>query len=196
MELADVFRKYDWNPWYYDIQKWTSQFIDDAKSEEQVRKSPDSHIVFARVFPDDIPDFVKQGMSFLPIQFMQVFCISANSTGMIHKDGRDRKCALNIPLRDCGKGIMEWFDHSFVEHEFVDKVTIVRVTKHEVENYPTKWEHEGSVRTIIERPTLVNTDVWHRIDNMDNPCHRYMVSFRFKDNPTFEDVNSHLEVPL
>jgi hypothetical protein len=130
MQADDVMRKYDWNPWYHEIQSWAMQFVDDERAALNAAQTPDTHIVFRRVFQEQIPEFIQQGMSFLPIQ--------------------------------------------------------------EVQDYPVRWPNPGSVRTVIERPTLVNVDEWHRIDNSDNPNNRYMVSFRFKDNPSLEDVHLHL----
>lgn len=190
MVHEDVIRKYDWNQWYRDIQEWASVGLDDAKADEQISNSPDQHIVFSRVFQEGIPKFIADGVSPLVVQFMQVFCVGRNSIGMIHKDGRDRKCALNVPLRGCGNSVMEWYDHPFETRELTSKTTIVRVTEDEYVGHPTKWPHDGNIRTVIERPTLVNTNIWHRINNADNPENRYIASFRFKDNPTFEEVHS------
>lgn len=192
MVLEDVARKYDWNPWYFQLRDFAASFIDDAKAKEQAARTPDQHIVFMRLGFGEFPRWIQDALSPV-VQHVQVFAVMPHSIGMIHKDGHDRKCALNVPLPGADKGIMEWYTtQMFDTHVFSSSETISRVTREEVAIYPEKWKDPGDIRTVIERPTLVNTDVWHRIDNSDNPDCRYVLSLRFKDNPTFNYVDSLL----
>lgn len=191
MVHENVMRKYDWNDFYYELQEYGRSFVNDERANLQAVNSLDTHLVFDRVQGQYLPAFIQRNLGWLPIQHLQIFCIIADTLGRIHMDGYDRKCALNIPIRDCGKSIMEWYDSPFTVHVHTDNRTVVRVISQETDY--ERWPTPGVVRTVIERPTLVNTDVWHRIDNRDNPNHRYVLSLRFKDNPTFEDVHAHLQ---
>ena len=188
LEVASVVREFEWNDFYDRLRDFGAQFIDDATAQTQSSRTPDTHIVLKRVMPEDLPVFVKQEMGHLAVQHLQIFWIKARSCGMIHTDGLDRHCALNIPLRNTDLGIQEWFEHPFTEYAFRGNGTVSRVTTEEVHQYPLKWDKPASLQLVLKKPTVVNTNMWHRVDNRNNPNHRYVISLRFKDNPSFEHV--------
>lgn len=189
MELIHML---DWNDWFRELQQYGLLFEDDEAASIAASATPDTHIVFKRRTGNEIHDWIKAGTRF-EIEHIQVFCILKDSCGMIHVDGIDRKCALNIPLRDCHLGVMEWYPNSGLTAKvYRGPNTISTVAKEELALYPGRWPHHGESSTVVNRPAVVRTNVWHRVDNRGNPQHRYMLSLRFKSNPTFEELVSSL----
>jgi hypothetical protein len=185
-------RMLDWTDWFRELQQYGLLFEDDEAASIAASATPDTHIVFKRRSGSEIHDWIKAGIPF-EIEHIQVFCILRDSCGMIHVDGIDRKCALNIPLRDCHLGIMEWFPKSgFTHKKFASPTTVAGVTNEELAIYPKRWPLRGDNITVVNRPAVIRTNIWHRVDNRGNPQYRYMLSLRFKDNPSFEDVVNHL----
>jgi hypothetical protein len=99
-------------------------------------------------------------------------------------------CAINIPLLHCDTSYMTWYSGkhwlSFREVKGNDGNTR--------RFFDLKWEDESSIRcietVIIDQPTLVNVSVPHNVTESDMP--RYMLTFRFKQNPSFEEISEML----
>ncbi len=119
------------------------------------------------------------------------FICAPGSWGEVHIDGAnpERNCAINIPIFNCESGYMNWFSNEPDDRTFISNSnTNVHSTskKKEVDF----WEVEEKM--VLTSPALVRTNIWHNVDNRDNPKHRVVFSFRFKDNPDFEETRKKL----
>ena len=83
---------------------------------------------------------------------------------------------------------MQWFDNDYEPLEIITDRTRIILPKTE-DIAPNEY-----LRLTLTKPTLVKTDVWHRVDNIDNPDNRIVFSIRFKGNPEFEDVKALLSM--
>jgi len=175
-----------WNEFFTNLQKFGNQFIDKNRADQLVEKTGDYHTIIHRQV-NDFPHWIIKGFP-LPILVFQVFAISPRSIGMIHKDGIDRKAALNIPLDGCDKGTMDWFVDGFTERLIKTQYTNVRLTDEERNFNAHRSQSAPSFSCPITQPSIVNTDIWHRINNFENTNYRYMLSFRFNENPSFTDL--------
>ena len=50
------------------------------------------------------------------------------------------------------------------------------------------FETTPSFSTIVDTPSLVNTNAWHRVDNTNSDKFRWMLSLRFVNNPSYNTV--------
>lgn len=149
------------------------------KVQGLVAYAQEPHIISHRGWGNMLPNFEMP----LPIEWIQVFCITKDSIGSIHKDGIDRQCALNVPLVNCDKGLMQWFDTEYETVQIDNKYTKVRLLKKDVDQTTLT----AAFSTVVDKSSIVSTNNWHRIQNVGNE-ERYMLSVRFKYNPTFEQV--------
>jgi hypothetical protein len=154
--------------------------INVDRAQQLERDTGDWHTIIHREMVD-FPDWMLRGLPLRPLLY-QVFAISPESTGMIHKDGIDRKAALNIPLSGCSSGWMEWFDDVFNELKIDVPYTKVRLTTVEKNYIPYRSDTRPKERIIVDHPHLVDTDTWHRVDNRGNTEYRFMFSVRFHGN--------------
>ena len=106
--------------------------------------------------------------------------------GFIHKDGIDRKCAFNIPVLGGEIGRVEYFDENFVERQYKDSFTYIRLAETEAKDLIVKDFVSN------QNPILLDTDKWHRVNNLRNPNWRHIFSFRFTNNPDFSAVSKTL----
>ena len=200
--MNNVVTHLEWNDFFLRLKEYGNQFINNDRAKILSEKTGDGHTIIYRQL-DKFPDWMLDGLKIKPVVF-QIFAITPESTGMIHRDGLDRKSALNIPLLNCDKGFMDWFENIFDEYKVVSGYTNVRLTTVE-KNHSlyrvgvgahSKAEDAPAHRCLIETPSIVNTDVWHRIDNKLNKNYRYLMSIRFAGNPSFEDVNKIYSLPI
>lgn len=135
-----------------------------------------------------------------PVDAVKFFVAKANSFGGVHIDGCIHdfpfiRCAVNLPLFNCGVGDMVWYkDRS-------DPDGITRLIKEHRKGYnfylakdsldADNWEHVETMGPLTE-PRLVRTDSWHNVDNRANPSHRVVASFRFRDNPEYDVLYKRL----
>ena len=49
-----------------------------------------------------------------------------------------------------------------------------------------------ALRILLEQPTLIDTNEWHRVDNSDNLNWRHVLSVRFLNNPSYNSVKDIL----
>lgn len=186
--VPEVIRFFDWNGFYEGLREWGLKHIDETAAKQKARLSIDKHIISKRIMPDELPDFLLSEARFLAVQHAQIFHVSAGALPMIHVDGVDRHCALNVPLRGANQGLMEWFDYPFEPYVYRGDNTISTVTMEEVHGLPRRTNEHPFKSIRVFKPCVVRTNVWHRIDNRENPQDRYVLSLRFKDNPTFEHI--------
>jgi hypothetical protein len=110
-------------------------------------------------------------------QEIHVDCSSADDLELIN-------CAVNFPIENCGDSNMFWYSGDYVTSttEYTGKDNIKR--KYVV----LDWKSDPVIldQTIIDTPTLVRVNVPHRVETI--PTHRKLLTFRFKGNPTYEEI--------
>lgn len=175
-----------WTDFFKQLQEYGSQYIDEHKALSLSRMVGDSHTIIFRQ-TKDFPKWM-QGNLPLDILVIQLFAMNPKSIGMVHKDGIERKAALNIPVINCNNGYMDWFTDGYEQITIDTDYTKIRITTTEKNFNEFRILDDPAHHCKIDVPSLVNTDVWHRIDNSDNENYRYMLSIRFVGNPEFTDL--------
>lgn len=177
---------FEWNDDLKKIQEWGVQFVDENLAKIISEKTLDKHNIVKRINKVEIPDWIKQVVG-ENIDYVQLFSAERNSVGFLHKDGVDRKCAFNIPVSGSSEGYIEWYSGPVQERFFEDSFTKIRLPSEENRN-----KLKILFRSKVSVPSLLDTDIWHRVNNKDNENWRHVLSFRFEDNPTFESVKTQL----
>ena len=190
---TELIKTLDWTDTLRNCSNFGSQFVDDQKCYENSIKIKDTHTIIKRVAGTEIPTWIRDCFNF-EIQVLQVFAINPKSVGLIHKDGINRCCAFNIPIKNCDQGYMQWFEPTAFSEFFIgNDYTTIRITNEEI-NKGEKIDIPPLHSTLLTSPAIVNTDVWHRVDNRSSDNARWMLSLRFKDNPSFDTLNSKLHI--
>ena len=112
-------------------------------------------------------------------QEIHVDCSSAEQLELIN-------CAINVPIDNCDDSYMIWYGGHYdcATSEYMGKDNVKR-------KYATlKWhkEPEELDRTIIDVPSLVKVCVPHNVTTTQK--HRKLLTFRFKGNPSYEDISA------
>lgn len=159
------------------------------------------------VVPDIIKDLVESVG--LKIDNSKFFISPPYSKVVIHKDASDRLCALNIPIGvPTIGGHMTWYDNSewnecsYVKgpqvwsrmaYPFKHKVYHPSEESEMVAKYSKEYTADAVPCTslLITKPTIVQVDEWHSVDNLNNPENRIIYSLRFAKNPSFNTVVNH-----
>jgi hypothetical protein len=185
--MESLIKEYDWSDSYKEIKNHYEQIVNDENCIESSKKNGDTHTIIHRFHGDKIPTWIRNIFS-QEIFIIQLFAAEPNSVGYIHKDGVDRHCAFNIPLKNCENGTMDWFDDTdLTTYQVVNDYTSIRITNEQKENGKA-WDPIPMHSRIVNNPCLVNTNVWHRIDNRDSKKFRWMISLRFKNNLSFNNM--------
>jgi hypothetical protein len=185
--MENLITHYKWNTFLEKIKEFGLTFVDNEKCLESSRLRGDTHTIIHRLIKDEIPNWIRQGIP-EDIIVLQIFAIEPNTVGLIHKDGVDRLCAFNIPILNCESGTMDWFSNlDFSVYSVENNYTTIRVTNEQITNGKS-IETIPMFSTLVTQPALVNTNTWHRVDNRGKQAFRWMLSLRFKNNPSFEVV--------
>lgn len=193
--MENLIIQYKWNDLFEKIKDFGLLYIDNEKCLETSKLRGDTHTIIHRLIPKEIPDWIKQGIP-EDIIVLQIFAVEPNSVGLIHKDGVDRLCAFNIPLQNCDSGTMDWFEESSYSTYSVKKnYTTIRLTNEQMAQRAVQGdikytgkeiESTPAFSTLVTQPSLVNTNVWHRVDNRSALNFRWMLSLRFRNNLSIE----------
>jgi hypothetical protein len=188
---TELIETLDWTDALHKCAEFGNQFVDDQACYENSIKIKDTHTIIKRLAGSEIPTWIRNCFN-VEIQVLQIFAINPRSVGLIHKDGVNRCCALNIPIKNCDQGYMQWFEPSaFTEFFIGNDYTTIRITNEEIDK-GEKIDIPPLHSTQLTKPSIVNTDVWHRVDNRDSDNYRWMLSLRFKNNPSFESLSNEL----
>lgn len=97
-------------------------------------------------------------------------------------------CAINIPILNCDDSYMEWYEGTYKTSVNSKKGYDGFVRKF----IELDWEEEPKLmdKLIINGPTLVKVGQPHKVSVVDKT--RSLITFRFKGNPSFNDINSLL----
>lgn len=178
---------FEWNDDLKRIQEWGCQFINEDAALALYQTSKDRHNITVRVAKDGIPSWIQKTIGD-NIDYVQLFSAEKNSIGFLHKDGFNRRCAFNIPISGCAYGYIEWYSGIDQQREYHNDITQIRLLE--------KDAHTNNLRLIFRSktssPCLLDTDVWHRVNNQSNENWRHVLSFRFEKNPDIEFVKNQL----
>lgn len=185
--------KYHWLDFFDAIRKFGLDFVDNQKCVESSKLRGDTHTIIHRLIKDEIPQWIRNEIP-EDIIVLQIFAIEPNTVGLIHKDGVDRLCAFNVPILNCDQGTMDWFDDSeYSIYSVENSYTTIRVSDEQIKQGKS-FETKPMLSALVDTPSLVNTNVWHRVDNRSSNKFRWMLSLRFKNNPTYEEVREKFNV--
>lgn len=97
-------------------------------------------------------------------------------------------CAINIPILNCDDSYMEWYSGAYNT-----KVNSNQGMDGFIRKFiELDWKEEPKLldKTIINGPTLVKVGQPHKISVVDKT--RSLITFRFKGNPSFDNIDSLL----
>jgi len=128
-----------------------------------------------------------------------LFIVPPKFMGIWHVDGLQRKAVVNVPLFNCGAdSTIEWTDEKLIDPSMI-------VTPETAKNRPPEFRsdhvpylsyetHEGELPVtdtlVLDQVTLLRVNTWHRANNAASDKHRVSLSFRYKDNPSFEALQA------
>lgn len=171
-----------WDAASQDFIKFAKPYF-DAVHESPIHR----HRMIQRFWPSDLPEELRSFRN-QPLHCLQLFSIGPLTMGQIHKDGIDRKAAVNIPFSG-EYSTMEWFDADWSEEILPATASYIRSPA----NYPLKPHFSENL--FLTEPTIVSTDMWHRVNNIDSDSARQVISIRFAPNPSLEHLMSVLTDP-
>lgn len=169
----------EWSPEFHDMAMFGLARVNETKAAAVSQKFGDPHVIIFRCTGKEAPDIQKSFRE--EVEFIQVFAILPKSIGGIHKDGLNRQCGFNIPILNYEKGLMQWYDDSLQHWTHNSEYTKVRIAMNTENAVPL-------FSTTVEQPSLVNTNIWHRMNNADSDNYRYLLSIRFTSNKSFDEM--------
>ncbi len=177
----DVLKKIEWNLFLLELKEFGTGFIDNDLVDKIAARTGNGHTIIHRQVGANIPEWIHAGLKCKPF-ILQVFASQPHSVGTVHKDGLERKSTLNIPICNCIDGQTEWFEDVYKEIKISNEYTQIRLID-------GVFDSEPALAVNINEPCILNTDVWHRVNNI-NEHYRYVLSIRFADNPSYADLIS------
>ena len=187
MNSQDLYTKYNWSPAFKELSLWGQNLIDEEKAQGLSKITSEKHNIVNRVIDKDLPAWIKDIFK-VPVSHVQLFSAEPAAIGSVHKDGLDRLCAFNIPVRNTDIGWTEWLEGPSIERKISLKHTSIRLLQDRRQaNLMTV-----ASRMLLEQPTLINTNEWHRVDNSANHNWRHVLSVRFLNNPSYDSVKDIL----
>lgn len=185
--MNTLLTKYRWSDFFNSMQQFGLELVDNQKCIESSKLRGDTHTIIYRFIKDEIPQWIRDEIP-ADIIVLQIFAIEPNTVGLIHKDGTDRLCAFNVPILNCETGLMDWFnENEYSTYNVGNDYTTIRVSNEQLKNGKT-FETIPKYSTTVDTPSLINTDVWHRVDNRNSNKFRWMLSLRFVGNPSFDTL--------
>jgi hypothetical protein len=178
-----------WTNFYYKLMLYGREFIDNSAVDLMCNNISDNHGILYRAMGQEIPSWINDDLKIKP-EILQIFAAMPDKCGRIHMDGLDRRCALNIPVKGCSMGQMQWFDNNYTVVTIDNKYTKVRITNEE--GPISRLDDTPVFGCLLTAPSVVNTDVWHRVDNRQNTDYRYVLSLRFTGNPSMDELLKNL----
>lgn len=153
---------------------------------------------FEVIFPEHISQFYY---TLFPLEFQsivehsKVFVTAPGYAYPIHKDGYDRKCALNVVI-DCNPSDwVRWYTTDNIiaaggietlEHGYYHDGTEYHSRNVKIKNVESVQPIE-EIHNQVGDVYLVNTDVYHTFKNNGN-SDRLIIQTKFKDNLSIDEV--------
>lgn len=128
------------------------------------------------------------------LHVQRYFRTKPNSVGPIHIDckhdtGAARQWAINIPIMNCDNSTMEWFDHDqFGEFEWWAMAGFYRPPIDQMEDKNFTAVPIQDEKMVLNMPRLVETKTMHRVNNINNPHDRIVLSMRTDYPVTYEEI--------
>lgn len=188
----------------YKKLNFLSDIIPDLKSaaEKELRYRGEDNVIASTIGFLELPRRILEKrlmlLGFPALHTCILFSRPGGATQEIHVDCSSSEqlelinCAINIPIDNCHDSYMVWYggkyDYSTSEYMGKDNVKRKYVT--------LTWNetpHEID-RTIIDYPALVKVCVPHNVTTTQK--HRKLLTFRFKGNPHYEDIEALFEKNL
>ena len=180
----------EWTQFYRDLQDYGNSLIQMSVVDSIYRQTQDAHVIQTRLFEPEIPEWVKKAVP-LRLDILMMFGTLPNSLGKYHKDGFTRKAALNVPLNGGDKGCIEWSAEDIEELKIYGPRKEVRISKKEQTNLGFRFDLPIRDRMTLSQPVLLDTNEWHRVNNLENNEYRFVLSLRFFGNP---DLNTLIKL--
>lgn len=181
-----------WNDFFLKL-KTLGEMIVDKQENPSLDKARHISPFFARSGTKQFLSEIENS-SVIPIEYTIAFRTKPNCLSNIHKDG-SRSCiryaGLNIPLFE-PQGVMEWFSPDLSPE--IDRIeqkynSNCRITEDEVAGVDRLKTYSPSYTSeVMDSPAIVNTNDWHRINNLGLTKPRWVLSVRFKNNPSYQDL--------
>ena len=175
-----------WSPILRKFQDHYNALANDIVTARVISQSKDGHVIsFREILNSRNSEMFQEFEQITGVKpwFVQIFSAGPGVVGMVHKDGIDRKCCINIPLRGCEEGINEWT----LPEDGTTKLVSTEKLSIQVLSNPDQPVNIAEA-TLLTVPILFRTDEWHRLDNGKNVNYRHIASIRFVDNPAYDDV--------
>lgn len=134
----------------------------------------------------------------LSINHSKVF-ISPPGTGcrFIHKDGIDKRCALNVII-DCNTSDwVRWYSDLEIDQRGgkIVQPAYTQIASRDITNLANPSEIPCTFQVTEQQPGdmyLINTDVYHFFRNQGSN-YRLLIQTKFSPNPSIEEVYEHIQ---
>jgi hypothetical protein len=134
----------------------------------------------------------------ISVNHSKVF-ISPPGTGcrFIHKDGIDKRCALNVIVECNPEDWVRWYSDSEIERrggKIIQPAHTV-IASRDITNISTPTEIPFIQQVTAQRPGdmyLINTDVFHFFRNQGSN-YRLLIQTKFSPNPSIEEVDQRIQ---
>ena len=130
----------------------------------------------------------------ITIDTARVFITNPYTKLPIHKDavagGKNKKLrewAINIPLFGCERGETVWYN-DIPEYENCQMYSAAGALVSLSHPNPIEHYREG-----LDCIKLIKTDVFHGVDNSDNPNYRVILSLRSNDNLSWTEISERID---
>lgn len=145
--------------------------------------------------PCTIPELVKISnvLNISCISRILYFSINPDSYHPIHIDRtmNSTNCvefALNLPITDCNRVYMNWFENLSNTHDVYYPVN---------KNHATPILETKNAKTIdtakLDLPTFVKINDWHNVENRSDNVEK-IISIRFFQTKTIDDIKKALRL--
>lgn len=188
-----LFKQLEWTPEFRAFQEYGLTLINPKEVDRISKAQNDNHIIQKRFYRVNIPKWISDYFHPLMPEIIQIFSAKPDSIGKYHKDGLNRRAALNIPLFACDQGVVEWTSEELELWSVKSPYTLIRLNAAERGTGTERPSHPIQESLLLTQPTVLNVDHWHRVNNSGNLNYRFVMSFRFLGNPNFEILSSALE---
>lgn len=181
------------------------ELLDDIKQEilNRVLEAPKSYRIIsldpnvvkrfhALLFPESFNN------SSISVNHSKVF-ISPPGTGcrFIHKDGIDKRCALNVLVECNSEDWVRWYSDTEIAGRGgkITQPARAVVASRDITNISNPTDIPFIQQVTAQRPGdmyLINTDVFHFFRNQGSN-YRLLIQTKFSPNPSIEEVDQHIQ---
>ena len=184
-------REYPWTDWSRNLVSWAEQQLaSDTVRQHSLTKESENHRIHYSCPAEQLPSWIQSGLpQNVSIAYLNIFSTRAGSLGRIHRDINYRSAAFNIPI-GLPAGSQQWYLRPFQEHTvYLGGRRDLPLIFTEEELDPALFgSFEPDYSLCVRQPTLVNLDYWHRTNALDCTEPRWVVSLRFRPDPSYASL--------